>query len=180
MSIDAARRLLQKPHMDPAALSRDLRRPDPGRFLTHRRYVASLSLLGTAALGVVALHQLGVIPHLPEPALPQLSSDRVTESPEAYERLQVGDGFIGAVSYALTFLLTGIGASDRAAAMPAVPLVMAGKVFFDGAVAARLTASEWRAHRVWCAWCLVAAAAAVASVPLVIPEARAALTGRQR
>ena len=58
-----------------------------------------------------------------------------------------------------------------------MPLAMAGKAAVDAAQAAKLTVDQWRLHRAFCSWCLTAAAATFMVVPLVVPEARAALRG---
>ncbi len=45
----------------------------------------------------------------------------------------------------------------------------------DALGAGKLTVDQWTKHRAFCLWCLLAAGATFASVPLVLPEARAAL-----
>jgi hypothetical protein len=51
---------------------------------------------------LIALYQSGVIRHIPEPPLPALDADRVDASAEAFERFEVGDAFLGFVSYGVT------------------------------------------------------------------------------
>ncbi len=55
------------------------------------------------------------------------------------------------------------------------PLVLAGKIAFDVATAAKLSIDQWTKHKAFCFWCLVAATATFATAPLAIPEARTAL-----
>ncbi|MDP9485648.1 MAG: hypothetical protein M3Q49_07665 [Actinomycetota bacterium] len=45
---------------------------------------------------------------------------------------------------------------------------------FDALQAGKLTVDQWTQHRTFCFWCLLAAGATFATVPLVMPEARAA------
>ena len=52
---------------------------------------------------------------------------------------------------------------------------MAAKGGIDAVRAAKLTWKQPAEHRASCSWCLLAAGATFAAVPLVIPEARAAL-----
>ncbi len=74
-----------------------------------------------------------------------------------------------------------MGGTDRANTRPWLPLLLAAKVAAAAAVAGKLTVDQWTKHRAFCLWCLLAAGATFAQVPLVVPEARAAirqLTGR--
>jgi uncharacterized membrane protein len=154
-------------------VSDDLRRGS-GDHLEQRRRVAALSLLATGALGVVAAYQNGLIRSVPEPPLPLLDADRVDASGEAYGTLRTPDAALGIVSYGITLALAGMGARDRARRMPLVPLALAAKVAVDTLGSLFLTAEQATRHRRFCSWCLTAAAASVAMVPAVVPEARAA------
>ena len=49
----------------------------------------------------------------------------------------------------------------------------ASKVSIDAAQAAKLSWDQWAKHRAFCFWCLVAAGATFAAVPLAMPEAGA-------
>jgi len=124
----------------------------------------------------IALYQMGVIRHLPEPPLPRLNADAVDASAEAYGILQTPDAVLGLGSYALTAVLTAAGGEDRARTRPWIPLALAAKVVLDAASGGKLTVDQWTRHRAFCSWCLLAAGASFATVPLVIPEARAAMT----
>lgn len=125
-------------------------------------------------MGIIALYQIGVIKHLPEPPLPGLDADKVDSSEEAYSHLQMGDAFIGLGSYAATMGLAAMGAKDRAAAQPWIPLALAAKTGLDAAQAAKLTYDQFAKHKAACFWCLLAAAATFVSAALALPEARAA------
>lgn len=134
--------------------------------------IASMTAIG--CMGLIALYQIGVIKHLPEPPLPALDADKVDASEEAYSHLQMGDAFIGLGSYAATMGLAAMGAKDRAKTQPWIPLALAAKAGVDALQAAKLTYDQYAKHRAACFWCLVAAAATFVTAALVVPEARAA------
>lgn len=113
--------------MDPERLSRELRTTDGNPFLDNRRRVATLSLMVAGCMGLISLYQLGVLKHLPETPLPLLDADRVDASPEAYERFQVGDAFLGFVSYGVTMLLAAAGGTGRWRAQRWLPLALSTK-----------------------------------------------------
>src|ERR687887_1066122 len=161
--------------MEPEELSRAVRETTD-RVMSQRRGVIGLSLAAAASMGVIALYQSGVIRHIPEPPLPGLNADKVDASAEAFERFEVGDAFLGFVSYGVTMTLAAMGPPGRAERRPWIPLALAGKVAFDVATAAKLTVDQWTKHRAFCFWCLTAATATFATAPLVVGEARRALT----
>ncbi len=156
-----------------AALSRELR-TGSGGALRRRRAIVALSAVSLASMTVISLYQTGVIPHLPEPPLPGLDADKVDGSPEAYAILSTPDAALGAVSYAATLALAAMDGADRAQDAPWIPLALAAKVGGDAVAAAKLTLDQWRKQKTFCSWCLAAAAATFACVPLAVPEARAA------
>ncbi len=142
--------------------------------LTRRRGAIALTLLATAALGLVEAYQTGLLHRVPEPALPGLDADRVDASGEAYSVLSTPDAGLGMASYGVTLVLVGAGTEDRATNQPWLPLLAAGKVAGDAAASLYLFAEQVTQHRKVCSWCTLAALANVASVPLVLPEARRA------
>ncbi|MGI8644265.1 MAG: vitamin K epoxide reductase family protein [Thermomicrobiales bacterium] len=156
------------------ALSRELR-TGSSPYLRDRRATVSLSLIAMGSLAAVSLYQMGIIRHLPEPPLPRFDADAVDAAPEAYATLAMPDGVLGLVSYAVTAALAAAGSYDRSDTRPALPLALAAKVGFDAAISGKLTLDQWTKHKAWCFWCLTASAATLASVPRVVPEARAAL-----
>ena len=160
--------------MEPKELSLQLRR-GTGGFSRRRRQVAGASLGAMVPMGVVALYQMGIIEHVPEPPLPDLDGDEVDAAPEAYAMLSTPDAVLGLASYALTLGLAAMGGEARSAQRPWIPLALAAKVAFDVFGAVKLNAEGWREHRAFCLWCLLSAAATFATAPLVVPEARAAL-----
>ena len=161
--------------MRPAELSPQLRL-GTGQHLRRRRGVVALSLLGAAAMGPIVLYQMGMIDHLPEPPLPRLDADAIDASAEAYALLRTPDAVLGIVSYGVTMALAAAGGDGRATERPWLPLAMAAKVGADVLAAGKLTVDQWTKHRAFCFWCLLGAGASFASAPLVVGEARAALT----
>lgn len=140
-----------------------------------RRGIVVASLTAMGCMSLIALYQIGVIKHLPEPPLPGLDADKVDASDEAYSHFKMGDAFIGLGSYAATMALAAMGAKDRAKTQPWIPLALAAKTTADAAQAAKLTYDQFAKHKAACLWCLIAAAATFASAALAIPEARAAI-----
>jgi uncharacterized membrane protein len=145
------------------------------RELRRRRQIIGLSMIASASMAVITLYQTGIIRHLPEPPLPFLDADRVDASAEAYEKLNTPDAALGLASYATTTVLASMGGDDRAETTPWVVLALAGKLALDALTAMKLTIDQPRRHKAFCFWCLVAASATFASVPLILPEARRAV-----
>lgn len=160
--------------MQPEELSRQLRQ-GTGRYPAYRPVVVILSIANIGSMALISLYQMGIIKHLPEPPLPYLQADQIDASAEAYEKLATPDAVLGMASYAATAVLAAMGGQDRARTRPWIPLALAAKVLFDAAQAGVLTVDQWVRHRAFCFWCLLAATATFAQVPLVLPEARAAL-----
>lgn len=164
---------------NPTVLSRELRHAT-SPFLARRRAVIALSLAASGVMGLISLYQTGILRHLPEPPLPRLDADTVDAAPEAYAILATPDAVLGLASYAATIVLAAMGRADRASRQPWVPLALAGKVGFDVLVSLKLTWEQWTKHRAFCSWCLLASLGSFASLPLVMPEARAAATHLRR
>lgn len=160
--------------MTPDELSNQLRHASAPP-LNRRRRIFGLSLAAAGSMGAISLYQLGIIRHLPEPPLPRLDADKVDAAAEAYETLAAPDAALGLASYSLTALLAAAGEADRPTSAPWLSLALGTKVAFDAAQAAKLTWDQWAKHRAFCSWCLLAAGATFAMVPLALPEARAAL-----
>lgn len=88
--------------------------------------------------------------------------------------VETPDAVIGIGNYAITLGLAAMGGKDRAKRQPWVPLTLAAKTSLDAVQALELTYAQFAKQKAACIWCLVAAAATLASVALAIPEARAA------
>jgi uncharacterized membrane protein len=165
---------------DAAERVSDELRLDDSSVMRHRRRVAGLTLLASAAYAVVAAYQFGLVRHLPEPPLPMLDADRVDASGEAYVLGRTPDATLALASAAGTLALVGRGAADRADRQPWLPLLTAGKVAGDAVVGGWLFAEQVTKHRRLCGWCTLAAAATIASVPLTLPEALGAIRALSR
>lgn len=155
------------------AVSDDLRRGD-GSFLDRRRRIAGLSLGGMASLGVVAAYQFGLIRRPPEPPVRPLDAEAVDASGEAYRYLLTPDAALGLVSSAATLVLAGMGTAQRSETRPWLPLALLAKTVGDAAFGTYLTLEQGTKHRRFCSWCLLTAAASLATVPQAVPEARQA------
>lgn len=156
--------------MTPKQLSRQLR-GDEDLFLSKRRRIVACGLAAAGAMGVITLYQMGIIKHLPEPPIPGFDADKVDASEEAYSCLQTPDAFIGLGSYAVTMGLAAMGPKNRAESQPWIPLALLAKTTADAGQAAKLTVDQWTKHKAFCFWCLLAAAATFAALPLAVPEA---------
>jgi uncharacterized membrane protein len=160
--------------MDANRLSSELRTAEGG-FLAQRRGIVACGMAAAGAMSLIALYQIGLIKHLPEPPLSGLDADKVDSSEEAYSYFQTPDAFIGLGSYAATMGLAAMGGKHRAITEPWIPLALLTKVTADAAQAGKLTIDQWTKHKAFCFWCLLAAAATFVSLPLAVPEAAAAL-----
>jgi uncharacterized membrane protein len=153
--------------------SGDLRTSAASEVRARRRILAAALVAGASYLPVVA-YQAGLLRHLPEPPLPGLDADKVDASPEAYWPGSTPDAALGLLQAAATMALAGMGPQDRWRTSPWIPLLLAAKAAGDAAGAALLTAEQVTRHRRICSYCTVAAAATAATLPLALPEARAA------
>jgi hypothetical protein len=159
---------------EPRILSRQLR-GEQTPSLHRRRQIVGLTFTAAFGMGLISLYQIGIIRHLPEPSLPFFDADKVDASDQAYGKLATPDGFLGFINYSFTALLAAMGDAHRAGNRPWLPLALAGKTMVDGIQAARLSRDQWTKHRAFCFWCLAAAGATFATIPLSLGEAREAV-----
>jgi hypothetical protein len=157
----------------PAELSRELRQGDTP-FLKRRRGIIGLSLFSCSVLGAVALYQTGVLKKLPQPRGRFFDAANVNGSSQAYSLLAIPDALLGLTSYAVTAALAGMGPENRSRTHPWMALAMALKLFADSVMAGKLTLDEVKKFRKFSIWSLLAAAATWTSLPLALPEAKAA------
>ncbi|MBW3639205.1 MAG: hypothetical protein KY451_05070 [Actinobacteria bacterium] len=143
-------------------------------YLDARRRTAALQLGTAATLGVVGLYQFGLLRSVPEPSLPGLGANAVDASGEAYTVLRTPDSTIGITSAGVSLVLAGMGGAKRHEEQPWIPLLLLGKSLVDAAGGLYLFAEQLTKHKKVCSWCTVSAALLVATVPAVLPEARAA------
>ncbi len=158
---------------NPKQLSEELRNGN-SVALDRRRDIALLTLTAISSMAVISLYQLGILKRLPEPPSRLFNTKKVNASQEGYSKLDMPDAVLGLGSYAATLGLAAMGGKERAKTHPWIPLALAGKVFVDAAQAARLTRDAWVKHGALSIYSLVAAAATFATLPLALPEARAA------
>lgn len=142
--------------------------------LRRRRWTVALSLLGIGMGQVVSAYQVGLVKHLPDPPGP-FDADLVDASTYAYKRAQTPDGLIMIATYAATAWLAGAGGHDRARHRPVLPLLLAAKVASDVATNLTLAREEWQTNKAFCSYCQTASGLSLASLALVLPEARRAL-----
>ena len=155
------------------AVSDALRRGD-SPFLDGRRRIAVLQTAAVATLAVVGLYQFGVLRTVPEPSWLGLDADRVDASGEAYAVLNTPDATLGIASAGVSLVLAGMGSANRHEEQPWIPLALLAKSAVDALGGAYLFAEQITKHRRVCSWCTVSAGLLVATVPAVLPEARAA------
>jgi uncharacterized membrane protein len=143
-------------------------------YLDGRRRTAVLQTAAAATLAVVNLYQFGVLRSVPEPSLPGLGADQVDASGEAYQMLHTPDATLGIASAGVSLVLAGMGGAKRHEDQPWIPLALLAKSLVDAAGASYLFAEQITKHRRVCSWCTVSAGLLLATVPAVLPEARAA------
>lgn len=161
--------------LTPEELSLDLRHGD-SPHLKRRRAIIGLSFFSCAALGAVALYQIGILKRLPEPAAESFDTAKVNGSGEAYARLATPDAFLGLASYSVSACLAAIGPGNRSQTHPWMPIAMALKLIADAAMAGKLTVDEATKFKSFSLWSVLTAAATWTALPLAIPEALAVLT----
>ena len=143
-------------------------------YLDGRRRTAVLQIAAAATLAVVNLYQFGVLRSVPEPSLPGLDAGRVDASGEAYQVLRTPDASLGIASAGISLVLAGMGGARRHEEQPWIPLALLAKSLVDAAGGSYLFAEQLTKHKKVCSWCTVSAGLLVATVPAVLPEARAA------
>lgn len=121
--------------------------------LKNRNLLLAANTGAIASLVPVALHQLGALPHLPDPPSPLFNSDAITESPMAHP-FGVPDALLGLASYATTLTLA-LSARNCTVARRA----LAAKLLLDGAAAAFNTTRQVVRFRRLCSWCMGTVAA---------------------
>lgn len=131
--------------------------------------------MSCAALGVVALYQVGILKKLPQPKSCAFDTEKVHGSAEAYSMFRTPDALLGLVSYAITACLASMGSEKRWQTQPLVPIGMGLKVLADAAMAGKLTFEEFTKFRAFSLWSVITAAATFATLPVAYSEVKAAL-----
>jgi uncharacterized membrane protein len=161
--------------MDGQALSKELR-TGRGLYLFCRRGIVLTSFVAGASMMMIGVYQMGILGKLPEPRLRRLKSSEVAAVAPAYRPLglPIPDSLLGLLSYAVTAALAGFGGPDRPQRLPCVVPLMTAKVLGDAILGAVLFGIQWAWYRAFCMYCLIAAGASFAAVPLAVPETWAA------
>lgn len=106
----------------------------------------------------VALHQLGVVRHLPDPPMSIFDSDGITDSPMAHP-FGIPDALLGLASYGTTLLLI-----RSAPGCSAARKLLGAKLLLDGGVATfNMSRQVVRFGRI-CSWCMGTVAATAVMV----------------
>jgi len=128
--------------------------PKPATALPAPRAAAIVACgVALASLAPVALHQLGVVAHLPDPPGGLFDSDGITESKAAHP-FRVPDGLLGLASYAATMALLLMARSQ-----PRVRPLLATKLAADTGLAGINMVRQIVQLRRICSWCTVTALA---------------------
>jgi uncharacterized membrane protein len=123
-----------------------------------RAVVLVASAVAVATLVPVALHQLGVLEHLPDPPGGVFDSDGITESAMAHP-LGVPDALPGMANFAVT-----VGLAWAAGQREWARKALGGKLLLDGGAAAfNATRQVVRFGKI-CSWCMGTAVATAVAV----------------
>ena len=162
--------------MDGHALS-EMLRTTGGVYMFCRRGIVLTSFLGGLSMMMVALYQIGIVSRLPELPWSRLRTSQIAAVAPAFRPLglPIPDSFLGLINYAVTAALAGFAGPDRHQHLPWIVLLMAAKVLADATLAGVLTWVQWRWYGAFCMYCLIAALASFAAVPLMVPELWAVL-----
>lgn len=113
-----------------------------------RAVVLAASAVAVATLVPVALHQLGLLEHLPDPPGEMFDSDGITESAMAHP-MGIPDALPGMANFAVTFGLA-CAAGECAWARKA----LGGKLLLDGAAAGFNAVRQVVRFNKVCSWCM--------------------------
>ncbi len=128
--------------------------PDP---VSHS-LLAGANAAALVSLVPVALHQLGLVSHLPDPAASIFDSDRITESAVAHP-FGIPDALLGMASYGTTLLLI-----RNASRSSAGRKLLGAKLLLDGGVAAFNASRQVVRFGKICSWCMGTVAATAVMV----------------
>jgi uncharacterized membrane protein len=160
--------------LSPTQLSHELRTAQTPH-LKRRRWTLGLSLLGVAGGSIVGLYQMGILKRLPDFPSKYFDATKVDASKYGYKFLQAPDALLMIANYAVTAILTGVGGKDRARDLPALPIALSGKTFYDLLTNLFLAKEEWKYNKAFCGYCQSATVASLISFIVAIPEAREAV-----
>lgn len=142
-------------------------------YATQRHAIVALSGLGMANATFVALRQLDVIRHLPDPPLSSFHADVVTTTPQSFV-FGVPDAPLALASLALNIPLALAGGPNRAEERPWLPFAAATKAMTEAGITMWYFMQMPTRLHVWCMYCVAGAALNVTIAALAMPEARRA------
>ena len=122
------------------------------------RGVVRASAACMVSLVPVALYQLKMIRHLPDPPCRLFDSDRITGSRMAHP-YGIPDSLLGLASYATT-----LGLALTASGSPVIRRALAVKIALDGSVAGANSVRQVVSFRRVCSWCMATVLASAALV----------------
>lgn len=157
-----------EPHPVGVALRQD---DDPG--VRRRRGIAALAGFAIADFLAGALYQTGVLERLPDPPLPGVDSLGVMASRPAY-LFGIPDTPIAIAANAVTMALAAAGGTARTGRPPIADVALGGVAIAGAAGAAAYMVAMARQRRI-CVYCVAAATAMTAIVPLAWPGLRSGL-----
>ena len=130
--------------------------PEQSLFRIERTNLAVACSVAMAGLLPVALYQLRLIHHLPDPPGRYFDSERIISSKAAHP-FGIPDSLLGLASYGTTLaLVVGAGAPGP------VRTLLVAKLLIDSGMAGFNTARQVVSFRRICSWCMVTAAATAA------------------
>ncbi|HEY2028108.1 MAG TPA: vitamin K epoxide reductase family protein [Myxococcales bacterium] len=141
------------------------------RSLRRRRWIAGLCAVGLADFAIIALHQTGVIRHLPDPPGRLFNSDKVTTSARAFAT-GVPDGMLGAFLSATTMLLATAARTRNPERRRVFNWLLAGAAIAGAAGALDGLRDTISKQRKACVYCLAGAAINLSVLPLALKELR--------
>jgi uncharacterized membrane protein len=141
------------------------------RSLRRRRGIAGLCAVGLVDFGIICLHQLGVIRHLPDPPGRVFDSDEVTTSRRAFAT-GIADGALGALLSATMLVLAAAGGRRRTGRGRVFDWLLAGAAVAGAAGAVGGLRDMISKQHKACPYCLTGAAINLVVLPLALKELR--------
>jgi uncharacterized membrane protein len=162
--------------MSPEELQRQITQGDSGD-MKRRRAIVGVSLVGMAAMGIVALLQTGVVKKLPDPPVdtPNFDTEKVNLSEEAFS-YGMPDAPLVLVTHAINVAIASAGPPDCHQNRRWLPLAAVAMALPQAAIAAKYLFYQMpKVDNAWCPYCVVDALTHFATVALTLPEAAKAL-----
>jgi len=162
--------------MSPEELERSIRE-DSRPEMRNRRAIVGVSLLGMAAMGIVALLQTGIVKKLPDPPVdtPNFDTEKVNTSKEAFS-YGMPDAPLVLVTHAVNVAIAAAGPADRYRDRQWLPLAALAMALPQAAMAAKYLFYQMpKVDKAWCPYCVVDALTHFTTVALTLPEAAKAL-----